>query len=312
MFIDSHTHLNISPLNDHRSQHLQDFVDHWGVWLSLIWTNLEDSKQAFKQATSYQLPATSSQDTQKQSSKVGLKIGCCVWVHPEYAWKISVQEAIEWLENLLEADRQNREQGKSYIIWIWEIGTDLHREEYRSFHKEQKALFHAQCELALKYNLPIVIHSRDDFEGTIQTLLSFRATKLPWNQGDIEALRHWSIEALKIYFHCRGYWPKELKVLSQELVANSQELYIGFCWNISYPKAQVLRDSFQYCLDHDIKILLETDAPFLAPQAIRGQQNTPAHIHYTYEYISDYFYIPLEELQKIANNNFMQLYFKNK
>ncbi len=113
----------------------------------------------------------------------------------------------------------------------------------------------------------------------------------------------------KIYFHCRGYTTKELETLHMFIKNNQNlELYIGFCGNISYPKAQDLRDSFAYCLDHDINILIETDAPYLATQAIRGQENTPAKIIYTYEYISDYFHIPLEDLQKKTHGNFMSLY----
>jgi Tat protein secretion system quality control protein TatD with DNase activity len=117
-------------------------------------------------------------------------------------------------------------------------------------------------------------------------------------------------QPFKIYFHCRWYTTLELEVL-HNLIKNNQnlELYIGFCGNISYPKAQDLRDSFQYCLDNNMNILIETDAPYLSAQVIRWQQNTPAKIIHTYEYISDYFYIPIDQLQKKTHDNFMSLYY---
>jgi Tat protein secretion system quality control protein TatD with DNase activity len=116
---------------------------------------------------------------------------------------------------------------------------------------------------------------------------------------------------LKVYFHCRGYTTKELEILhSWKLATGNRKLFVGFCGNITYPKAQELRDCFQYCLDHDIKVLLETDAPYLAAQAIRGQQNTPANIIYTYDYVSDYFQIQKDKLKELTYNNFMELYFE--
>ena len=303
MYTDSHTHLNISPLLENRETHLQDFVDIWWVWLSLIWTNLEDSRQAIKQATSYELRATSANKKHlaRSTKHEALKVGATIGIHPEFAWKVWIQESIQELELILQADANNRVQWKPNIIWIWEIGTDLHREEYRPFHKEQKLLFQAQCELARKYNLPIIIHSRDDFEGTFRTLkdcFKLPVTSNQWNQIN------------KVYFHCRGYWPEELTALKDwEHEARGTKFFVGFCWNITYPKAQVLRDSFQYCLDHNINILLETDAPFLAPQAIRWQQNTPAQIIHSYQYISDYFNIELDKLKKMVYDNFMKLYY---
>lgn len=270
MLTDSHTHLNSPQLFPKRQQHLQYFVDTWGVWLSIIGTNLEDSKQAI------QIVA------QARQAFPDLQIGATIGIHPEYAWLIDIHHQVQTLDNLYC-------QHKDLIIWIGEIGTDLYREQYRPYHTQQKELFHLQCKLADKYNLPIVIHSRADFEGSLETVKQF--------------------EGLKIYFHCRGYTSKELSILQAELKTRGSRFFVGFCGNVSYPKAQELRDSLQYCLEHHIDIVLETDAPYLAPQIIRWQQNTPAHIIHTYQYISEYFHIDIDTLKQDTHDNFVDLYF---
>lgn len=279
MFIDSHTHLNISPLREARQKHLEDFIQIWGNWISIIATNFEDNQKAVEIAT------------QARNIYPNLHIWATMGIHP------SETESLASTPELLQSTQEKLEdilsEFKEFIIWIGEIGTDMHREEYRPFSSSQKLLFKAQCELAVKYNLPIIIHSRTDFAGTFEVLQSLEV--LPRN----------------VYFHCWGYQPSELEILKDWLdnKSTTTQLFIGFCGNISYPKAQELRDSYQYCLDHDIKTLIETDAPFLAPQAIRGQINSPTNIVHTYAYISEYFSIPLKKLQESIYNNFMELYF---
>ncbi len=279
MFIDSHTHLNISPLYEARPDHLKDFVQAWGKGLCVIATSFEDSIKAI--------------DIAKQAIKLypDLQIWASLGLHPSETETIA-ENAEKLQETMYKLDMILRED-KEFILWIGEIGTDMHWEEYRPFSAQQKLLFTAQCELAADHNLPIIIHSRADFAGTFEVLQSLEV--LPPN----------------IYFHCRGYLPAELEILKNRLDKRlgSTDLFVGFCGNISYPKAQELRDCFQYCLDNDINTLIETDAPFLAPQAIRGQTNTPANIVHTYAYISEYFGIQLEKLQETIYNNFMKLYF---
>ncbi len=279
MYIDSHTHLNISPLLESRQEHLEAFVQAGGKGISIIGTNFEDSQKAIEIVV--------------QARKIypDLHIGATLGIHP------SETEALASTPELLETTKDKLEailaQYKEIIIWIGEIGTDMHREEYRPFISFQKLFFKTQCELAVKYNLPIIIHSRADFVGTFEVLQNLEV--LPPN----------------IYFHCWGYHIAELEILKDRLdkKESTTQLFIGFCWNISYPKAQELRDSYQYCIDNSIKTLIETDAPFLAPQAIRGQTNTPANIVHTYAYISEYFGIQQKRLEETIYNNFMKLYF---
>jgi len=129
-----------------------------------------------------------------------------------------------------------------HIIAIGECGIDTHYDG-DPYIDIQKELFAQQCDLAQELNLPIVIHSRDDFTSTWDVIKNYKNEK--------------------IYFHCRGYGPDEVKILQDFF----PQLWIGFCGNVSYPKAQVLRDSLY--VTRPESIVLETDAPYLAPQAHR-------------------------------------------
>lgn len=197
-----------------------------------------------------------------------------VGFHPEFVRDYNRKT----LQDLIHSHRE-------YIIGIGECGTDLHRPAYAQWYEKQLDVFADQCQLAVDMNLPVVIHSRADRSWTYKIVSQF--------------------PTLKLYFHCRGYTTNELQII-QETLPN--QVWIWFCGNVTYPKALELRESLTYCIDHDIKILLETDAPYLAPQAIRGQQNSPACIHHTYKYCSDYLHIPQKILQQIIKDNRKALY----
>jgi len=136
--------------------------------------------------------------------------------------------------------------------------------------------------LAKELQLPIVIHSRDDFASTWDVIKNYKNEK--------------------IYFHCRGYGPDEIKILQDYF----PQLWIGFCGNISYPKAQLLRDSLYVTCSESI--VLETDAPYLAPQQMRGKTNEPANVVYIYEYVATILDIDQQKLQESVAKNTKSLY----
>jgi TatD DNase family protein len=116
---------------------------------------------------------------------------------------------------------------------------------------EQRALLDAQVELASELDLPIVIHSRDSAEETAEALAGFEGT---------------------VVLHCFS---------SPDLlpVALERGYYVSFAGNATYPKATELRDAAaRVPVD---RILVETDSPYLSPQAVRGRRNEPAHLVHT-------------------------------
>lgn len=173
------------------------------------------------------------------------------------------------------------EENKDHIVAIGECWIDLHFPDNPTVEVQQNAL-KLQAELAKKLNLPLMIHSRDGFHETMEVLKDF--------------------PDLKIYFHARGYWKDEL----EECENTFPNLRIGCTNVIEYPSAEKIRESI-----HNIKtakILTETDAPFLPPQTMRGQQNEPAYVTYVYEKLCSLLDIEQIDLEKIVKENTKLLY----
>jgi len=83
-------------------------------------------------------------------------------------------------------------------------------------------------------------------------------------------------------------------------------LFIGFCGNITYKKTEDLRESLQ--LVPLQQLLLETDAPYLTPQAVRGQDNHPANVKYIYDFVAEMLKISPEALSQQLEANFRSVY----
>lgn len=137
---------------------------------------------------------------------------------------------------------------------IGEIGLDYHWIDPadEAAKKNQHAIFLYQLELAKQYNLPVVIHSRDAAEDTWSIL---KEAKLP-----------------KVVVHCFGY---DL-VFAEKFLALNKSYLIGFTGIVTFPNAKSLQEVAQVIGIE--RIMLETDAPLLAPQKYRGQTNEPAYV----------------------------------
>jgi len=139
------------------------------------------------------------------------------------------------------------------VVAIGEVGLDLHREGPTS--AQQHEAFARFIDLAQRRSLPLLVHCRDAYEPLLRAL---RATTQPPLRGVI---------------HCASGPPEFI----QEALALG--LHISFAGNVTFPKAQTLRDLVP--LVPDERLLIETDAPFLAPQPVRGKTNEPAYVAHT-------------------------------
>ena len=135
------------------------------------------------------------------------------------------------------------------VVAIGEIGLDFFR-DYAP-RDEQRRVFAAQLELAAELQLPVVVHVRAAEAETMATLAGFDDT---------------------VVLHCFS---------SPELLdtASDRGYYVSFAGNVTYPKADDLREAARK-VDPD-RILAETDTPYLAPQPVRGRRNEPAHVVHT-------------------------------
>jgi TatD DNase family protein len=177
-------------------------------------------------------------------------IAAAVGIHPNdltHTWHNDIQE----LNKLLTKEKQ-------YSKAIGECGLDFH---YPGYDKQrQYSGFKAHIELALEHDLPLVIHTRDAHDEVLKVLQSFQDTKL---RGVI---------------HCFS----ENLAFARDALA--LQFVLGIGGTITYPKNHELRTAVQTIgLEH---IILETDAPYLPPQILRGTKNHPKNITLIAQYIA--------------------------
>lgn len=178
-------------------------------------------------------------------------------------------------ENYLEELNQVKtELEKRKFVGIGEIGMDLYWD--KTFITEQKIVLKTQLEWAVKYNYPVSIHCREAFDEIFDVLDSM--ADLP-----------------KGVFHCfTGNLDQAQKILSYH------RFKLGIGGVVTFKKS-----SLPHILEHiDIQhIVLETDAPYLAPAPFRGKRNEPAYIKYVVEKLS--------EIKKLDTATIIHQCFKN-
>jgi TatD DNase family protein len=144
------------------------------------------------------------------------------------------------------------------IVGIGECGMDRHYPDHNL--NRQRDAFKAQIELALENDLALVIHSRDAYDETLTILEEYK--------NNIN----------RAVMHCFSYDQTFAEI------ATSWNFMLGIGGTSTYPKNNELRDIVEHV---NIKhIVLETDAPFLPVQTMRGKQNHPKYIKNIAEYIA--------------------------
>ncbi len=209
-------------------------------------------------------------------------------IHPDEAAN-ATPAALEKLSRLL---------SDPLCLAVGEIGLDYYHVENPE-PAVQKAAFIAQMELAAAARKPIIIHCRTSELATPEAQARFGSADA-W--ADLLALiaDHWQPTGLPGIMHCFSGTP------DQALRSVAANFYISFAGNLTYPKAQAIRDAAaEVALN---RILVETDAPFLAPIPFRGQRNEPALVRHTAETIAGLRGISPEELAAITTANFWTLF----
>ena len=162
------------------------------------------------------------------------------------------------------------------VVGIGEIGLDYH---YGSDNKDKQIeLFRKQMELASKYKLPVVIHSRDAVEDTINILKEYDVV------GDMHCFSG-SIETARIYIKM-GY-------------------KLGIGGVVTFKNSNLYKVVESVGLEN---IILETDAPYLTPEPFRGKKNSSKYLPYIAEKIANILNISVEEVAKITSENAMSLF----
>ena len=175
------------------------------------------------------------------------------------------------------------EKNVGRIVGIGECGFDFHYPNYDK--QKQEAIFRAQIELAIEQNLALVIHSRDARDETLTVL------------------KEYAHQLKRVVLHCFSY---DKKFAYQ---AVEWGFFLGIGGTVTYPKNNELREIVR---EVGIKnIVLESDAPFLPPQIIRGKKNHPKFIASVAEFIAQLTNNTIENVAQQTTTNARSLFTLN-
>ena len=147
--------------------------------------------------------------------------------------------------------------GDPLVRAVGETGLDYYRDN--APRGDQLRAFEAQIDLARSAELPLVIHMRDE-AGPV----AGRAV------ADCYELLAAEADGVDVILHCFSAGP------DRAAEAVERGWYVSFAGNVTYPKAETLREAA--ALVPDEQLLVETDSPYLAPQPVRGKPNSPANV----------------------------------
>lgn len=165
------------------------------------------------------------------------------------------------------------------FIAVGEIGLDLYWDKITL--AEQKEAFERQIEWALELDLPIVIHSRDATDECIEVVSRYQ-------QGKLRGV-----------FHCFSGTAQQAEKIIE------LDLYLGIGGVISFKNAGLDKIANQIPME---RIILETDAPYLAPVPYRGKRNEPSYLHLVSQKLAELNDIAVEEVEVITTMNAKTLF----
>lgn len=249
--IDSHCHLNFDGLKDR---------------LPEVFANME--AQSVKQALAISVSKQSFAEV-FDIAQAHDHIYCTIGIHPDS------QEAEEFtIAEMVEAAKHPK------IVGIGETGLDYYWCKGDLSWQHQRFADHIQA--ANESGLPVIVHTRDAAEDTLQILKECHT-----NSGVI---------------HCFS------EDIAFAKAALDLGMYISFSGIVTFKNAPLIQEAAKY-VPAD-RILVETDAPFLAPVPKRGKQNEPSYVRYTAEFLANLRGESLETLAQNTSDNFYRLFKK--
>jgi len=251
--IDTHAHLNLPSYQKDLKRVIRTAIQNKVNKIICVSSNIFDSKKSIQIAREYP----------------GI-IYATVGIHPHKTDPKNYLSYKQKIEILIKLTREKE------VVAIGECGLDFSQTtaetENRSL-EEQIFLFQKQIEIAQKFNLPIIIHSRKAFLDTIEILSSYKN--------------------LTGVFHCYSAGKRGIKEVL------NLGFYFGVDGNLTY----------DFGLQHIFsqipvsKIFLETDSPFLSPYPYRHKRNEPSFLVYTAQKLAEIKKLTLKEIDQITTQN---------
>lgn len=251
---DSHTHLYLEEFDDDREQVIARALNNGVCYMFL--PNIDSG-------SIQQMLALSERFPDHCFPMIGL--------HPTSV-KANFHEELATVLGHLENHRKK-------FFGIGEIGIDLYWD--KTFYHEQLSALSAQLDLGIKYDLPVIIHTRNSFDLAI------------------DAIRKKNSSSLKGIFHCFGGNFQQAK----EAVDAGFKLGIGGI--ITYKNSGLQKVVEAIGLEH---LVLETDAPFLPPVPHRGQRNEPSYIPLIAGKVAEIKNMTIEKVAEITTRNVLSLF----
>ncbi len=193
-----------------------------------------------------------------------------VGIHPDEVGELT-EDHMEWMRGLCEKEK---------IVAVGEIGLDYYWDKEN--HEIQKKWFVRQMDLAKETGLPIIVHSRDAAKDTLDIMKAERADRL---QGVI---------------HCYSY--------SRELAREYMNMgyFLGIGGVVTFRNGKKLKEVVEYApLDY---LLLETDAPYLAPEPYRGKRNCSLYLTYVAQAIGEIKGVDYQTVIEVTRRNAERLF----
>ncbi|MDB9793336.1 TatD family hydrolase [Flavobacteriaceae bacterium] len=245
--IDTHTHLYLNQFKDDIDKVIQRSID--------------------KGINKFIFPAIDSthfDDMHDLKNKYPGSVYLMSGLHPTNV-KENYKEELEFVVNSL--------KGHSYVA-IGEIGIDLYWD--KTYLKQQQDAFEFQIRLAIKHDLPIVIHCREAFDEIFEILDKENCSKL------------------RGVFHCFT------GTLEQANRAINLGFKLGIGGVVTFKNGGIDKFLSQIDLKH---IVLETDSPYLAPVPFRGKRNESSYITYVIDKLSEIYGLPIKGIASVTTKN---------
>lgn len=252
MIFDTHTHYDDRKFEEDRDKLLSSLKESNITKIVNVGADIETTKQTLALAAAYDF------------------IYAAVGVHPSDVDCLN-EENYAWLK---------RQTSCKKVVAVGEIGLDYYWEKDPQKQQQQKYWFQRQLSLAKETNLPVVIHSRDAAEDTLNILKE---------QPDISGV-----------IHCFSY----SKELALEYV--KMGYYIGVGGVITFKNARKLKEAVEAIPLE--RIVIETDCPYLAPEPYRGKRNESIYLPYVLNEIARIKHMTPAEIEDVTFHNAEKLY----
>lgn len=254
---DTHTHLYMSDFEDGGAEAVKRALDA-GVGM-MIFPGVDASSLGPMRILHARFP---------ENTRIGIAL------HP-------TEVKDDWESVLADMERQLRENPSEFSA-IGETGIDLYWDA--STVEEQKKAFARHYELALEYDLPLIIHCREGIEEILEVIASFDGAKRP-----------------EMIFHSFTYGPEEVRRIREVC-----DPWFGINGVATFKNAAAVREAVKEIgLD---RIVLETDSPYLAPVPHRGKRNESAFIPAVCAQVAQTLGVSSQEVERLTDQHAKKIF----